>query len=99
MSKVSDNLQDVINSAATDANPGDITTSSLRVNINKFENSGTMLNAKLMLLSPAANEEYHKIKLTHSMETSSPLIPIGELSYDVKGIELDEAVKQVTEFT
>ncbi len=58
LNTVSGNLKEVVEEAAKEANPADMSCNSFKVNVNKFDTSGIMISTVAHLLSPAANEEF-----------------------------------------
>jgi hypothetical protein len=64
----------------------EINTSHISININKVQNAGTTLHAKLMLLSNEAKQEYHRMRVLHNFGFTEDQRPvIVSVSAEIKG--------------
>jgi len=59
---------------------------SFRINLNKFDQSGLMVSAKLNILSPAVTEEYNRIRTVHNFKPALHNI-LAEVCFEVKNTD------------
>ncbi len=76
----------------TNASP-DVITNSMSLGLNKFENSGTFITAKILMASPDVKERYAKFNAKHGFEHEGLMFGI-EKKFAVKGITPEEAGKR-----
>jgi hypothetical protein len=90
-------LKEIVNDAGSINN--DISTSQLTVNINKVEEAGLSLYAKLFLLSPELKDEYAKIRGLHTFGIPAEDSPVvANITIHVKNGSVDEILKKVNDF-
>ncbi len=92
LDSVSENIKQVLEESKTEETD-DLTTNTIRINLNKVEEPGMMLNAKLMLFSPQLKEEIDRIRAVHNFVPTNNVLM--ELSTTVKDVTVDDAVKQI----
>jgi hypothetical protein len=80
---------------ALESNPADeeVGTSSVTLNLNKFEQAGTTINVKVSLLSPSQKEEYNRIKFIHKFPQLPEFLTEVVVSFavEIKDGKVDEA--------
>jgi len=93
LDSMSENIKSVVEESKADSTGDDLITNSVRLNLNKFDEAGMMLNARLTFLSPQLKEELNRIRGVHSFGSQDNVL--FEFKAAVKDISADEAVKQV----
>lgn len=95
---VGGNLKEVVDEASQEDQ--NISTNHLSININKVQNPGTTINAKLLIVAPELKEAYDRIRQMHPLksqggEDSNQIILT--LTADLKDISVAEFISKLDE--
>jgi len=63
--QISGTVREVVNAASNEQN--ELSTNSLTININKVENAGLSVYAKMMIMSKEATENFNRVKTLHNI--------------------------------